>query len=192
MASTPGEITLLLRRASGGSPDATDELVRTVYHELRMIASAYMRDEPCGHTLQPTALIHEAWIRLAHQTRVEWRDRGHFFGIAAEMMRRVLVDYARARLAGKRGSGSPAMTLDWVEVESDPPKLEEILAVDVALSKLNRFDPQQAQIVRMHYFAGMTVKETADSLGVSCRTVNREWAMATAWLRRELAQGGAS
>ncbi len=192
MASAPGEITLLLRKAGEGSPEATDQLVRCVYHELRAIADAYMHGERREHTLQPTALINEAWIRLARQMQVHWRNRTHFFGVAAEMMRRVLVDYARAHLAGKRGSGAPAMTLDWVEIESEPPKLEEILAVDLALSKLSEFDPQQAGIVRMHYFAGMTVKETADALGMSCRTVNREWAMATAWLRRELAQRGAA
>ena len=190
MGSTPGEITLLLRKATEGSPEATEQLVRRVYHELRTIATAYMRGERREHTLQPTALINEAWIRLANQMQVHWRDRKHFFGVAAEMMRRVLVDYARAHLAGKRGSGSPAMTLDWVEVESSTPKLEEVLAVDAALSKLSEFDPQQAQIVRMHYFAGMTVKETAEALDLSCRTVNREWAMATAWLRRELQQRG--
>lgn len=192
MASAPGEITLLLRKASQGNPEATDQLVRSVYHELRRIASAYMGAERSGHTLQPTALINEAWLRLAGQTRVEWRNRTHFFGVAAEMMRRALVDYARAHLASKRGSGSQAMPLDWISIESSPPKLEEILAVDAALSKLSRFDPQQARIVQMHYFAGMTVKETADALGLSCRTVNREWAMATAWLRRELAQKGAA
>jgi RNA polymerase sigma factor (TIGR02999 family) len=191
MAGEPGEITLLLRKVGQGQSEASEELIRGVYHDLRRIAQAFIRDERPGHTLQPTALIHEAWIRLAAQTRVEWRDRAHFFGVAAEMMRRVLVDYARARLTGKRGSGSAPMSLDWVQIESDPPKLEEILAVDCALSKLDQLDLQQARIVRMHYFAGMTVQETADALGISCRTVNREWAMASAWLRRELSERGA-
>ncbi len=191
MATAPGEITLLLRKASAGNREAADQLVRSVYHELRRIAGAYMSAERSGHTLQPTALINEAWIRLASQTRVEWRSRTHFFGVAAEMMRRALVDYARAHLASKRGSGSTAMALDWVSVETTPPKLEEILAVDTALSKLSQFDPQQVDVVQMHYFGGMTVKETADALGLSCRTVNREWAMASAWLRREL-QGGSA
>ncbi len=186
----PGEITALLRKATQGQAEAAEELVRIIYQELRRIAAAYMRYEPAGHTLQPTALIHEAWLRLANQTQVEWRDRKHFFGVAAEMMRRALVDHARARLAEKRGGGVPAMSLDWVEIESSPQKMEEILAVDEALSHLRQFDEQQAQIVELHYFAGMTVKETAEALGLSCRTVNREWAMAAAWLRRELHAGG--
>ncbi len=191
MCGPPGEITALLRKATQGQTEAAEELIRIVYRELRRIAGAYMREERAGHTLQPTALIHEAWLRLANQTQVEWRDRKHFFGVAAEMMRRALVDHARTRLAGKRGGGTPAMTLDWVEIETSPRKMEEILAVDEALSRLGTFDQQQASIVELHYFAGMTVKETAEALGLSCRTVNREWAMATAWLRRELSHGGA-
>jgi RNA polymerase sigma factor (TIGR02999 family) len=186
----PGEITVLLRKASQGQTEAADELIRIIYRELRRIAGAYMHLEPPGHTLQTTALIHEAWLRLANQTKVEWRDRKHFFGIAAEMMRRALVDYARTRLADKRGHGVPPMSLDWLEIEASPHKMEEILAVDEALSRLRQFDRHQAQIVELRYFAGMTVKETAGALGLSCRTVNREWAMAAAWLRKELSRRG--
>ncbi len=186
MNESPGEVTLLLRRIRDGQPGAEDQLIRLVYHELRRIAGACMRDERPGHTLQPTALIHEAWLRLADQSRVAWRDRAHFFGLAARMMRRILVDYARARLADKRGAGAPVLSLDWVEVDSSPRKLDEILAVDEALERLRQLDPRQAQIVEMHYFAGMTVKETAEALGISPRTVDREWAFAGAWLRREL------
>ena len=188
----PGEITALLRKATQGQTEAADQLVRIVYQELRRIAGAYMQQERAGHSLQPTALINEAWLRLASQTQVESRDRKHFFGVAAQMMRRVLVDHARTRLADKRGRWAPLMTLEWVEIEASPYKLEEILAIDEALSRLRQFDPQQAQIVELHYFAGMTVKETAEALGLSCRSVNREWAMATAWLRRELSRGGAA
>lgn len=185
----PGEVTLLLHRASAGDAEAAGEAVRLVYHELRRIAGAYMGQERSGHTLQPTALIHEAWLRMANQSRVEWRDRKHFFGVAAEAMRRALVDHARARLAEKRGSGAEAAPLEWVEIDTAPAKLEEVLAVDEALERLRKFDALQARIVELHYFAGMTVRETAEALEVSPRTVDREWAMAAAWLRRELSKG---
>ena len=187
MEQLPGEVTVLLRKAQGGQIDAADQLVRLVYSELRRIAGAFMRGERQGHTLQPTALINEAWLRLADQTQVDWRDRAHFFGVAAQMMRRVLVDHARARLADKRGAGAAVVGLDWVEIDSGPQKVEEILAVDEALDRLLHLDSQQAQIVEMRYFAGMTVKETAEVLRVSTRTVDREFALASAWLRRELA-----
>jgi RNA polymerase sigma factor (TIGR02999 family) len=190
MGESPGEVTVLLQRVRLGQAGAADQLVRLVYQELRRIAGAYMRDERPGHTLQPTALVNEAWLRLADQTQVDWRDRAHFFGVAAQMMRRVLVDHARARLADKRGAGAQVLDLEWAEIEASPWKLEEILAVHEALSRLSQFDPQQAQIVEMHYFAGMTAKETAEALGVSPRTVDREWAMASAWLRRELSGKG--
>ena len=186
MNDPPGEVTLLLRRMREGQSGAEDQLIRLVYHELRRIAGACMRDERPGHSLQPTALIHEAWLRLAGQSQIAWRDRAHFFGLAARMMRRILVDHARARLADKRGAGAVVLSLDWVEIDSSPRKLDEILAVDEALARLRQLDPQQAQIVEMHYFAGMTVKETAEALGISPRTVDREWAFASAWLRREL------
>jgi RNA polymerase sigma factor (TIGR02999 family) len=187
MNESPGEVTLLLRKIRERQSDAVDQLIRLVYPELRRIASACMRDERPGLSLQPTALIHEAWLRLAGQSQVEWRDRAHFFGLAARMMRRILVDHARARLADKRGAGAVVLSLDWVEIDSSPRKLDEIVAVDEALERLRQLDPRQAQIVEMHYFAGMTVRETAEALGISPRTVDREWAFASAWLRRELA-----
>ena len=192
MEEAPGDVTVLLRKVRLGQTDAADDLIRVVYQELRRIAGAYMRDERPSHTLQPTALVNEAWLRLVDQTQVDWRDRAHFFGVAAQMMRRVLVDHARAHLTSKRGGGAEVLNLDWIEIEASPWKLEEILAVHEALSRLSQFDPQQAQIVEMHYFAGMTVKETAEALGVSPRTVDREWAMASAWLRRELSGRGAA
>jgi RNA polymerase sigma factor (TIGR02999 family) len=182
-------VTLLLRKIREGHSDAADQLIRLVYPELRRIAGACMRGERPGHSLQPTALIHEAWLRLAGQPRIAWRDRAHFFGLAARMMRRILVDHARARLAAKRGAGAVVLSLDWVEIDSSPRKLDEILAVDESLERLHQLDPQEARIVEMHYFAGMTVKETAEALGISPRTVDREWALASAWLRRELSRG---
>ncbi len=192
MRTGPSEITVLLQRLKRGDEAAGDELLRVVYEELRRIARAYMWKEAAGHTLQTTALIHEAWLRLADQTRVDWRDRTHFYGVAAQMMRRVLVDHARARLADKRGAGAAELSLDWIEIESTPQKLEEILAVDEVLSRLRVFDQQQARIVEMRYFAGMTVGETAVALGLSSRTVDREWALASAWLRAELSRKGAT
>jgi RNA polymerase sigma factor (TIGR02999 family) len=190
MEATSGEVTTLLRKLAQGQPEVADQLVALVYQELRRIAGAYMHDERPDHTLQPTALVNEAWLRLVDQTQVDWRGRAHFFGVAARMMRRVLVDHARAHLTSKRGAGAQVLNLDWIEIEASPWKLEEILAVHEALSRLSQFDPQQAQIVEMHYFAGMTVKETAEALGISARTVDREWAMANAWLRRELSGKG--
>ena len=183
----PRSLTQALRQAWRGNATAEEELLRRTYRELRRIAAAYMRQERTGHTLQPTALVHEAYLRLADQERVEWRDRSHFFGLAAQMMRRVLVDSARERLAEKRGGGQPKLVLEWLDVEWAPSKLEEILAVDQALERLRELDPQQARIVELHYFSGLTVKETAAALGVSQRTVNRDWAMARAWLRKKLA-----
>ena len=179
MQVRPDDISTLLQRLKQGDEGAADELLRVVYEELRRIAHAYMGKEATGHTLQTTALIHEAWLRLANQTRVDWRDRKHFYGVAAQMMRRVLVDRARARLADKRGAGAARLNLDWVEIEATPRKLEEILAVDEVLSRLMGFDQQQARIVEMRYFAGMTVGETAAALGLSSRSP--AWVQRPAW-----------
>jgi len=181
------DITGLLKKLNGANPDAVAEIVSVVYPELRRIARAYMRGERGEHTLQPTALINEAWIRLVDQTRVDWRDRSHFFGVAASMMRRVLVDHARQRLAEKRGGGSRKLTIDWVEMEAGGEKLTEVLSVHEALERLDGIDPRLAKIVEMRYFAGMDVDETAAALGISPRTVDREWSMARAWLSTQLA-----
>lgn len=192
MADRRGDVTLLLCKLKQGDRDAAHQLIPLVYQELRKIAGAYMRDERPDHTLQPTALVNEAYLRLADQTRVDWRDRAHFFGVAARMMRRVLVDHAREHLAGKRGGGQAKLALEGLGIEVGPPKVEEVLLVDQALEKLKEFDPRQEQIVEMHYFGGMSVEETAEALGISARTVDREWAMARAWLRRELSRRAAS
>ena len=192
MGAEPEEITVLLRRLRQGDEVAAEEVWRLVYEELRRIARAYMRKEAPGRTLQTTALVHEAWLRLADQTQVDWQDRTHFYRVAAQMMRRVLVDHARARLADKRGAGAAKVSLEWVEIEPTPQKLEEVLAVDEVLSRLSEVDQQQARIAEMRYFAGMTVDETATALGLSSRTVDREWALASAWLRAELSRKGAA
>lgn len=183
-----GEVTSLLQQAQA-DPQAAHELISCVYAELRRIASAYMRSERTSHTLQPTALIHEAWMRLADQTRVNWRDRAHFFGVAATMMRRVLVDHARERLAKKRGAGDKALSIEWIEIADEPKKMEEMLAIHEALGRLEALDSSQARIVELRYFAGMSIEETAAALEISPRTADREWSMARAWLKREL--GGA-
>jgi RNA polymerase sigma-70 factor (ECF subfamily) len=181
------DVTGLLKKLMQGDPDASAAIAPMVYLELRRIARAYMRDERGSHTLQPTALIHEAWMRLTDQTRVTWRDRAHFFGVAASMMRRVLVDHARHRLAGKRGAGQTPLTLQWIDIDDGGEKMSEVLAVHEALEKLNKIDPRQTQIVEMLYFAGMGVDETAAALDISPRTVDREWAMARAWLQGQFA-----
>jgi len=188
MESVSGEVTVLLRRFRQGEREAADELAPLVYKELRRIAGAFMRDERPGHTLQPTALANEAWLRLVDQTRVDWQDRVHFFRVAASLMRRVPVDHARARVAGKRGGGELKLNLNWIEVADSPEKLEQILFVDEAIERLEEMDPQQARVVEMHYFGGLSIEQTAEALGISARTVDRDWSMAKAWLRRALSR----
>lgn len=184
----PVDITGLLKNLGGGDRHAVSQIAAVVYPELKKIARAYMRVEREGHTLQPTALINEAWMRLVEQTRVDWRDRTHFFGVAASMMRRVLVDHARQRLADKRGGGQPRLSTDWLdELEICGGKVDEIVAVHEALNLLSAVDPRQARIVELRYFAGMDVDETAVAMGISPRTVDREWSMAKAWLWSQLA-----
>jgi len=183
-----GEVTGLLKKLMQGDTAAADAIAPLVYLELRRIARVYMRQERASHTLQPTALIHEAWMRLTDQTRVSWRDRAHFFGVAATMMRRVLVDHARRRLADKRGAGQPPLTLQWIDIDDGGEKMSEVLAVHEALEKLNQIDPRQTRIVEMLYFAGMGVDETAAALDISPRTVDREWAVARAWLQVQFSQ----
>ena len=186
MRQPEADITVLLKKLKAVDSNAAELIIAAVYPELREIVRAYMARERDNHTLQPTALIHEAWMRLADQTRVDWRARAHFYGVAAAMMRRVLVDHARQRIAAKRGDGQPPVSLDWLRVADTNEKLEEIVAVHEALSTLSSFDSQQARIVEMRYFVGLNVDETADALGVAPRTVDREWSMARAWLRLQL------
>jgi RNA polymerase sigma-70 factor (ECF subfamily) len=183
----PGEVTLLLGKLKQGHKEAEAELIPLVYPELRRIAGCYMRGERASHTLQATALVNEAYLRLVDQTRVDWRNRAHFFGVAAHLMRRVLVDHARERLAAKRGGPRARVDLEKFEIGVTPEQSEEVLAVDEALSRLREFDPRQERIVEMRYYGGLTLEETAEALGISPRTVRREWAMAKGWLQAELA-----
>jgi RNA polymerase sigma factor (TIGR02999 family) len=188
----PGETTRLLAEVKRGNKDALGKLMPLVYTELRHLAGHYLRAERIGHTLQPTALVHEAYLRLVGQDRADWQNRAHFMGVAAQLMRRILVDYARRRLAGKRGGIAVKVDLDGVDLGAGTPKLEEILAVDEALRRLSELDPQQGRVVELRYFAGLTVEETAEALGISTRTVKRDWAVAEAWLRCELSGKGAT
>ncbi len=185
MANSPGEVTLLLAEMKLGREDALPRLIPLVYKELRRLAGHCLRAERCGHTLQPTALVHEAFLRLVGQDRANWQNREQFLGVAAQIMRRILVDYARRRKAWKRGE---AVTLDEERFEPDASawRSEEILAVDEALERLAELDPQQARLVEMRYFGGLSVEESAAALGISERTAMRDWAMSKVWLRNQL------
>jgi RNA polymerase sigma factor (TIGR02999 family) len=183
---TPPDVTALLLSWSGGEQAAADRLIPVVYEELHRQAARAMRREGSSHTLQATALVHEAYLRLVDQRRVQWRNRAHFFGIAAEVMRRVLVDHARARDAAKRGGGAQRLTLgDALGVASEGGDAD-VLALHEALERLALMDPDQARLVELRYFGGLNIEESAEALGVSPATVKREWAVARAWLRREL------
>lgn len=178
------DVTELLLAAHGGSGDAIDRLMPVVYAELKSLAAGYLRAERADHTLQTTGLVHEAYLKLVDQRRTTWQNRAHFFGIAAQAMRRILVDHARKRQARKRDGGHP-ITLD-----DDLPGLTaetgDIVAVDEALVRLAAMDSRQARIVELRYFAGMSVEETAAALEISPATVKRDWTSAKAWLFREL------
>lgn len=181
------EITNLLIAWGQGESRASEQLLPLIYDELHRQAARAMRRENIGHTLQATALVHEAYMRLVDQDRVEWRNRAHFFGIAAQLMRRILVDHARGRLADKRGGGAYHVTLGGVnDAAADRPDEIDVLALNDALDRLAILDAQQAKVVELRYFGGMNIDETAESLGISPATVKREWTMARAWLRREL------
>jgi RNA polymerase sigma factor (TIGR02999 family) len=191
-SSTPNEragaVTVLLARLQRGDRAALSELMDALYPELRTLARALLRSERPNHSLQPTALVNEAYIRLVGHRAHNWEHRAHFFGAAAQLMRRVLVDYARARLAHKRGGNGVVVTVDVAEaadVSADAPSLE-VLALDQALADLARVSQRQARIVELRYFGGLSVPETAEALGMNARTVDRDWAAARVWLRRRL------
>lgn len=191
LEETNHELTQLLQSWSHGNRQAMADLLPLVYDELRRLASSYMRFEAPGHTLQATALVHEAYMKLIQQRAVNWQSRAHFFGIAAQMIRRILVDHIRATRAQKRGSGFAALSLD--EAIGVPEKRNwEILALDDALKTLAKVDPQQARIVELRFFAGLSIDETASVVGVSPATVKRDWVSAKAWLFRELSRSKGS
>lgn len=174
--------------AAGGARPSRDELMVHVYDELRRLAAAYLRRERADHTLQPTALVHEAYMRLAAQDGVDWRNREHFIGVAAEMMRRVLVDHARGHRRGKRWGG---LRLPLAEADGFAEgEAGDLVALDEALRRLARRHPQKSRIVELRFFGGLSIEETAGILGVSDSTVERDWKFARAWLARELEHGG--
>lgn len=185
MSATPGEVTNLLLELKRGNKEAEGLLIPLVYKELRRIAAKYIRRESPGHSLQATALVHEAYIRLINIREVDWQSRSHFFAVSATLMRRILVDHARAIHARKRGSGWDPVSLNEALLPS-PERAPEILALDEALNKLASFDERQSKIVELRFFAGMSEDEAASVLGISARTVKRDWRIAKAWLFREL------
>ena len=182
------DVTRLLVEWTGGSQHAMEELLPLVYDELRRLAGSYLRRERSDHTLQSTALVHEAYLRMVDQRNVTWQGRAHFFGIAAQMMRRILVDHARGRDAAKRGSGACKITLDeglLAPTERDI----NLVALDQALEMLAKLDPKQARIVELRFFAGLSIEDAAEILKISPATVKREWAMAKAFLTRQMKLG---
>lgn len=184
-AAPPGDVTRLLQAWGRGDTRALDELIPLVYGELHRLAEKHLARERAGHTLQPTAVVHEAYLKLVDQKRVTWKNRGHFFAVAAQAMRRLLVDHARARGRDKRGGEATRVSLE----EADPeiaPMDTDILALDLALEKLSALDPTQAKVVELRYFGGLTADETADVLDTSVASVGRAFFLAKVWLHREL------
>jgi RNA polymerase sigma-70 factor (ECF subfamily) len=182
-----GEVTQMLAAIGRGDRSALSSLIPLVYQELRKLADDKLRREPSDHTLQPTALVHEAYLRLVGQEQLDWNNRTHFFGAAAEIMRRILVDHARKRRALKRGGDRPGEALDEAIVLFEE-RSADLLALDEALTRLGRLDPEQVRIVELRFFGGLGVEETAGILGVSASTVARGWRLARAWLLRELGE----
>ena len=185
---TSADVTALLSELTKGNSEAGSKLIPLVYDQLRRLADAYMRRERTGHTLQTTALVHEAYLKLLGQHSVDWQNRAHFFGIAAQVMRRVLIDHARGHVRDKRGGGREHVQLDEAMVFS-PERSAEFLELNAALDRLAEMDARQAQIVEMRFFAGLTVEETAEVLKISPKTVKRDWSVAKAWLHGELKGG---
>jgi RNA polymerase sigma factor (TIGR02999 family) len=179
------DVTILLAELTKGNEEAASRLIPLVYAELRRLAASYMRRERSDHTLQPTALVHEAYLKLIQQRSIDWQSRAHFFGIAAQVMRRILVDHARGHLREKRGGGERPVPMDEALVFA-PEQSVELLKLDQALERLTKLDPRQGKIVELRFFGGLTVEQTADLLGISPKTVKRDWSMAKAWLHGEL------
>ncbi|MEZ5346468.1 MAG: sigma-70 family RNA polymerase sigma factor [Pyrinomonadaceae bacterium] len=186
MAGADQNITLLLKDWSGGKKEAFDDLLPLVYEELRRRASQYLRNERSGHTLQTTALINEAYIKLIDKDDIAWESRSHFFAIASTAMRRILVDHARTRKRKKRGGKEEDLPLDEALVASSEESSVDLVALDDALDRLAVFDERQAKVVELRYFSGLTIDETAEILGISNVTVRREWTVARAWLHQEI------
>ena len=185
MDQKASDVTQLLIDLSAGRPEALDRLLPAVYSELKVLASSQLRRERSDHSLSPTGLVHEAFLKLVDQRSVTWSGRSHFFGIAAQAMRRILVDHARRRVAQKRGR-QHQVTMSTDPQLASPIPSDEIVAVDEALERLAAVDSRQSQLIELRYFAGLSIEETANVLGVSPATVKRDWALARAWLQHEL------
>jgi RNA polymerase sigma-70 factor (ECF subfamily) len=178
-------VTELLAKARSGDSSALADMFPLIYDELRRLAQLQLRREPDGHTLTPTALVHEAYMRLIDYTRTEWAGRAHFMAVAATAMRRILVDHARGHRSLKRGGGLRRVSIDAVELGTEE-RAELLIAIDEALERLKELEPRQAQVVECRFFGGMTEEETAAALGIGLRTVKRDWAKAKSWLHRDI------
>jgi RNA polymerase sigma-70 factor (ECF subfamily) len=185
MESAPQDVTLLLHSLNRGDSAAEGKLIPVIYDELRRLAAHYMRQERPDHTLQATALVHEAFLRLTRQKDVNWQGKAHFFAVAAKLMRQILIDHARGRLREKRGSGGQKLPLDEGLLLTEA-RSAELVAVDAALDRLAKLDPRQARIVELRFFGGLSVEETAKVIDVSPKTVKRDWSVAKAWLYEDL------
>jgi RNA polymerase sigma-70 factor (ECF subfamily) len=181
----PPDVTQILKDIRDGAEGAPARLIPLVYDELRRLADHYLQQERSDHTLQPTALVHEAYLKLVDQTRVDWQNRAHFFGVAAQLMRQILVDHARRHRASKRGGAQQKLALDEAVDYSQPRDLD-LVALDDALTALAQFDERQSRIVELRFFGGLTIDETAEALGISPATVKVDWSMAKAWLRQQV------
>jgi RNA polymerase sigma factor (TIGR02999 family) len=179
------DVTHVLERVGHGEAQAADELLPLVYDELRNLAAQRMSREAPGHTLQPTALVHEAWLRLVRNESVRWNGRAHFFGAAAEAMRRILIEKARRKRAQRHGGGQAKLDLDELEIAA-PEEEEEMLDLNDALEQFARFDPRKAELVKLRYFVGLTTQEAAEILGISVPTADRWWSYSRAWLLQEI------
>jgi RNA polymerase sigma-70 factor (ECF subfamily) len=190
MSENRQEISFLLEEWSSGNQSALDQLMPIIYDELRRLAHAYMKRERAGHTLQTTALVNEAYLKLVNQERAQWHNRKHFFAVSAQLMRRILVDRARTKNYQKRGGGEQTLSLDEALTISADNQAAEIIALDEALKELSAFDERKSQVVELRYFGGLSVEETADVLKISPVTVRRDWATAKAWLYSRIKDEG--
>jgi RNA polymerase sigma factor (TIGR02999 family) len=188
-AHSPQEVTQLLVDWSHGNKAALDQLMPLVYKELRRLASGYLRRERHNHTLQSAALVNEAYLRLADYSNLRWQDRAQFFGLAAQLMRRILIDHARSHHYAKRGAGARKVSLDEVAVLSEE-RASDLVALDDALTSLAALDPRKSQVVELRFFGGLNIEESAEVLKVSSMTIQREWRWAKAYLHREMSKGG--
>lgn len=185
-SDSSGQVTILLRRMRGGDPQAADRLLPLVLHELRGLARHYLKSERPGHTLQPTALVNEAYLRLVGDQARDWKNRAHFIGVTASIMRRILIDYARRRQALKREAGRPGLERRERSDELAAEQADELIALNEALDRLDKMNPRQRQVVELRYFGGLSAEETAEALSVSPITVKRDWLAARAWLKGQV------